>query len=54
MKEQLDRIEAKVDRLEAAMNALLEALADDCDDEEQAFDLDGNPLGYERDPLEPL
>lgn len=48
MKEQLDRIEAKLD-------ALLDALADEYDEEEQQFDLDGNLIeGGERDENESL
>lgn len=43
LREQLNRIEAKLD-------ALLEALAEDEMQEEPAFDLDGNAiLGRERD-----
>lgn len=48
MKEQLDRIEAKLD-------ALLDALADEYDEEDQQLDLDGNPLDdVERDANESL
>lgn len=47
MRKQLDRIEAKLD-------ALLEALAEDHEEEEQHFDLDGNPLPAERDQGQPL
>lgn len=47
MKEQLDRIEAKLD-------ALLDALADEGDDEPQ-YDLDGNLIeNFERDDNESL
>lgn len=46
--DQLDRIEAKLD-------ALLDALAEDGPREEPALDLDGNAiLGRERDPGEEL
>jgi len=45
---QLDRIEAKLD-------ALLEALAEEGDEEEQQYDLDGNLVdGGERDQSESL
>lgn len=47
MKDQLDRIEAKLD-------ALIDALADEYEDEEEAFDLDGYSLPRERDQSEPL
>lgn len=48
MQEQLDRIEDKLD-------ALIDALADEYDEEDQQFDLDGNPLGdVERDANESL
>lgn len=46
MKEQLDRIEAKLD-------ALIAALADE-DAEQPTFDLDGNPVSGERSPLDML
>ena len=45
--EQMDRIEAKLDRL-------LSALAEDEQDDEQGHDLEGNPLPQPRDPHEPL
>ncbi|MCQ9615937.1 hypothetical protein L1889_03820 [Paenalcaligenes niemegkensis] len=54
MSKQLDRIEATQLRIEAKLDVLLEALAEEVDDEEQAFDLDGNLLGDERNLLEPL
>ena len=45
-------MQAQLDRIEAKLDALLEALADE---EEQQFDLDGNPLeGGERDETESL
>ena len=48
MKEQLDRIEAKLD-------ALLDALADEGGDDEPQYDLDGNLIeGGERDENESL
>jgi len=45
--EQLDRIEAKLDRL-------LAALAEDEQDEPQGFDLEGQPMPAPRNPTEPL
>lgn len=48
MKEQLDRIEAKLD-------ALLDALADEGDEDEPQYDLDGNLIeNVERDENESL
>lgn len=49
MKEQLDRIEEKLD-------ALIDALAGEYEDEEEpvAFDLDGNPLPANREQGETL
>lgn len=45
--EQIDRIEAKLD-------ALIEALAEDDAQEDPAFDLEGQPLGGERDQNQEL
>lgn len=41
---QLNRIEESQKRIEAKLDALLEAVAEEDDEEEQQFDLDGNPL----------
>ena len=47
-------IEEKLDRIEAKLDALLDALAEDEDDEPQ-FDLDGNLIeNFERDDNESL
>lgn len=55
MKDQLDRIEASQQRIEAMLVELLGALADDQDDDaEDAFSLDGDLIPSERDGLEPL
>lgn len=52
---QLDRIEAVQVRLEVKLDALLKALAEDADEEDQQFDLDGNQMdAAERDPFESL
>lgn len=52
MQEQLDRMEESQRRLEAKVDALLDALADDADIE--VFDLDGHSVGRERDQGESL
>lgn len=46
-------IEEKLDRIEAKLDALIEALAED-DEQEESFDLDGNPIGGQRDTTESL
>jgi len=51
---QLNRIEQGIARLEAKVDALLDALAEADDEDEQQFDLDGNPLGGLRSTGEPL
>lgn len=51
---QLDRIEANQTEIKAMMAALLDALADEAEDEDPGFDLDGNPLAAERDSSQPL
>lgn len=45
---------AAIARLEAKLDALLDALAGEDDEEERRFDLDGNPLAGERDQAEAL
>lgn len=51
----LDRILENQARIEAKLDALLDALAyEQEEDEEPAVDLDGNPAGGERDPNQPL
>jgi len=54
MKEQLDRIEAKLDQNNATLAALLDALDDQQEDEAPGLSLDGDVLLSERDALEPL
>ena len=54
MKRQLDRIEAAQQRIESKLDALLEALAEDGDEDQPSFDLDGSLLGEARDLSEPL
>lgn len=52
---QLNRIEQGIARLEAKVDALIEALADEGDEEEEQYDLDGNLIdSAERDENEPL
>lgn len=41
---QLDRIEAAQQRIEAKLDMLIDALAEEGEDADQQFDLDGNPL----------
>lgn len=47
---QLDRIEAALMSVEAKLDALIDALAE----EDEQLDLEGNEAAIERDPLEPL
>lgn len=47
---QLDRIEAALISVEAKLDALIDALAE----EDEQLDLEGNEAAIERDPLEPL
>jgi hypothetical protein len=41
-------------RMERKLDALLLALAQDEQDDERGFDLNGDPLPAERDPSQPL
>lgn len=54
MSKQLDRIEATQQRIEAKLDALLDALADDGDEDQPSFDLDGFELPGERSELDAL
>lgn len=45
-------LDARMVRIEEKLDFLIGCLADE--EEEEAFDLDGNPAGHERDPSEPL
>ena len=55
MKEQLDRIERNQRRIESKLDALLDALADEGDDDEPQYDLDGNLIeNFERDDNDSL
>jgi hypothetical protein len=48
-------LRVQLDRIEAKLDALLEALADEPDDtSETLLDLDGNEFGYTRDAGEEL
>jgi hypothetical protein len=53
---QLDRIESKIDALTAAIDALLQAMADDGGDDDGPLyvDLDGNVMPGDRDQDQPL
>lgn len=51
----LTRIQEQLNRVEAKLDALLEALAEESDEQEETvFDLDGELVGGERDSLSPL
>lgn len=45
---------SQLDRIEAKLDALLDALAEDDDEQEAGVDLDGNAVGGERDEGETL
>ena len=49
---QIDRIEAKLDEMMEMLATLIDALTDE--DDEQAFDLNGQPLPRQRNEDEPL
>lgn len=51
---QLDRIEAELAQIKGLMVTLLDALAEDDDEQETGVDLDGNDVGGERDQYETL
>jgi hypothetical protein len=47
--------ETQLDRIERKLDALLDALAEEQEDEDQpSRTLDGQDAGQERDPLQPL
>ena len=47
-------LQGAAERIEAKLDRLLSALAEDEQDDEQGHDLEGNPLPPPRDPHEPL
>jgi hypothetical protein len=47
-------LQQSAERIEAKLDTLISALAEDDQDERPAHDLEGNPLPAERDPDEPL
>lgn len=46
--------ESQLDRIEAKLDALLEALADEGEETQQEYTLDGEAVGGERDDSQPL
>lgn len=49
-----DEVLARLDRIEKKLDLLLEFMAEEDDEDEPQFDLDGNPAGAPRDPSESL
>lgn len=51
---QLDRIEVELAQIKGLMVTLLDALAEDEEEQEPGVDLDGNDVGGDRDQYETL